>query len=355
MEQESLKLTLKESTTRKLASVQKIDEINLHLNSNNLAIAKVLGWQVIIKRDEFQINEKIIYFEIDSLLPAAEWSEFMKERNYRVKTIKLRGEISQGLILPLKILGDNVNPDDYEIGKNLTETIGVEKYEIEEQELAKFVNNQNKSHSPFPLTLIEQTDESRIQSEPKFIQKFQNQPYYASLKYDGTSATYLIDPNKKDEYYICSRNYRRAYSNDDLYSIISDKYQIKEKLLSVDCRYGIQCEIYGPKISKNFLGVREVKMAVFNIKDLIDNRYLDMEELIEVCNKLELPMVDIIEKGDSFNYDMPSLKKLSKGTYPKTNNQREGLVFRLQNGWHNLQRYSFKIINDDFLLKLNDK
>lgn len=337
-------------TNRQLASVQIVEEIKDHTDSDNLALAKILGWQVVVKRNEFKVGEKVVYFEIDSLLPEAEWSEFMKARNYRIKTIKLRKEISQGLILPLAIISKDINPDDYEVGDNLTKPLNVKKYENDANECIQ-INGINISN--FPSEHVDKSDEPRIQSSPKLINSFVDKAYYATLKYDGTSATYLINPDDKTELFICSRNLKRNYDPTDVYSVAADMYKIKDKLLDADCRYAIQCEIYGPKISKNYLEVKEKKIAVFTIKDLKENRYLDMEELIETCKKLDLPMVEIIEKGDNFNYSVSQLKQLSKGNYPGSKNPREGLVFRLQKEWFlSLHaRISFKIINDDFLLK----
>jgi RNA ligase (TIGR02306 family) len=338
---------VKHSIIRKLASIQVVSDIKIHLNADRLALAKVLGWQVVIQKEEFKIGQKVVYFEIDSLLPEKPWSEFMRARQFRVKTVKLRGEISQGLILPLKILGDDANENDFEIGQNLTELIGVNKYEDD----ADHKSETEGKTSNFPSHLVEKTDEPRIQSIPYMIEKFMGQSYYASLKYDGTSATYLIDPNNKETFYICSRNLTKEYVPGELYSRIADEFKIKENLLKNDCRYAIQGEIYGPKISKNYHQAKKTSFAVFNIKDLIENRFLDMQELVDTCKKLNLPMVEIVEKSESFNYSLEELKNLSKGNYPGTKNPREGLVFRLQNEWNKDYRLSFKIINDDFLVK----
>jgi RNA ligase (TIGR02306 family) len=335
------------NSKRKLASIQEVAEINPHLNSDRLALAKILGWQVVIKKEEFQIGEKVVYFEIDSLLPDKPWSEFIKAREFKVKTIKLRGEISQGLILPLKILGDNINEDDYQIGENLTEVIGVTRFDHDAEYKSAIV----VKTSTFPDFFVEKTDEPRIQSNPGILNKFTGQSYYATLKYDGTSATYLIDPKDPEQFYICSRNLTRDYDPNDIYSTIADEYKIKENLLKFDCRYAIQGEIYGPKISKNYLQASKVSFVVFSIKDLVSNIFLDMQELIDTCKKLNLRIVEIVEVGESFNYSVEELKKLSKGNYPGTKNPREGLVFRLQKEWNKLYRLSFKIINDDFLIK----
>ncbi len=344
------------TTSRKLASVQIVQDVKPHLNSDNLALATILGWQVITKKNEMAIGEKIVYFEIDSLLPEKEWSDFMRIRNYRVKTISLRKEISQGLILPLSIIGEGLKPDDYEVGYDLTEILGVQKYEIDADLPCHNDSNKPQKECTFPVDLIEKTDEPRIQSSPQILQNFLGQPYWASLKYDGTSVTYALDSNNLENFYICSRNFRREFNLvDDVYSMIAQKYQIKEKLAK-EGRYVLQGEIYGPKIQKNPLKEKDLKFVVFNAKDLIEGKYLDLQELESLCKQLELPMVDVIEKGDNFNYTVGELKNISKGYYPNTKNVREGLVFRLQKNWHcGGKRYSFKIINDDFLLKKEGK
>jgi len=340
-------------TIRSLASIQEITKIEDINNSTNLAVAQVLGWQVVIKRNEFQVGQKIVYFEIDSILPAADWSDFMKGRKYRVKTVQLRGEISQGLIMPLTILGKNAKESDFEIGKDLTDILNVKKFEEEEIEDEDLVNENTMKSSDgkslaFPNNFIAKTDEPRIQSFPKYLDKFQGKPYYATIKYDGTSATYILDPKDLNEFYVCSRKNRRF--GDNVYSKAAFKYKIEEKLKEEKGRYAIQCEIYGPKIQKNYLCMKKITIAVFTIKDLFEDKYLDLEEMIAICKKMDLPMVEIIEKGDAFTYNLQDLKEKSKGSYPNSKFHREGLVFRLQKDWHKNARNSFKIINDDFLL-----
>jgi RNA ligase (TIGR02306 family) len=344
---------LNETTTRKLASVQIIKDIVEHTNSDNLALAKVLGWQVVVKRNEFKPGQKIVYFEIDSLLPDKTWCDFMKNCDFKVKTIKLRGEISQGLILPLSILGDNINESDNDEGKNLTDELGIVKYKIDAEESITIKRGGNVIKikvETFPTHLIEKTDEPRIQSEPKILKLFEGKPYYAALKYDGTSGTYILNPNTND-FYICSRNNIREHTEGDCYTDAADKYQIKEKLLAQKNKYALQCEVYGPTINNNYLAVDNQKIAVFTIKDLTEGRFLDYDEFCAKCKELDLPMVEVMEEGDSFNYTIDELKVKSKGVYVNTKNPREGLVFRLKSDWYGTKRASFKIINDDYLVK----
>ena len=338
----------KSKTKRKLASVQVISDIIPHTNPKAVEkweIAKVLGWQVVVAKGEFQKDEKIIYFEIDSLLPNDKsWAAPMKGNKFRVKSKKLAGALSQGFIAKLSILKDydtEFNETKYEIGYNLTELLNIVKYDNN----ADFNYKKVKPLESFPDKLMTRSDEPRIQSNQQYLEIFKDKPYYITLKYDGMSGTFLF---VDDEFYICSRNTR---VNSGPYLQIAKKYKIEEKLKSFNKQYAIQGECYGPNIIKNFLGVKEVEFVVFTIKDLKNNRYLDMHELIDLCAKMELPMVKILEKGDKFNYTEEQLKEMAKGNYEGTDNPREGIVLRLQKDWYPDEdnRYSFKYVNDDFL------
>lgn len=345
-----------EQNSRKLASIQIIGAINEHTNADKLVIATVLGWNVVCSKDDnLKPGDKVIYFEIDSLLPAdKKWTQFMKEKKFRLKTAKLRGELSQGLIMPLKILEEYslpTDPEKYVEGQDLTSVLQIVKYLNDADE--DLPTGKKGGSSTFPTDYgFVKTDEPRIQSSPKLIEEFKGKPYYATLKYDGTSSTYFMDYEKDKEFYICSRNQRRLYDKTDVYSRIADQFKIKELLEKDLGRYAIQGEIYGPKIQNNPFKRKDLDFAVFNVYDYTNKRYLDYEEVLKYCKDNSLPFVEIIIEGDSFDFDINKLKELSKGNYPGTENPREGLVFRLKNGWSgNNYKASFKIINDDFLLQ----
>lgn len=91
---------------RKLATIREIKDIQPIEGADRIEVATVDGWQVVIKKGEFKVGDKIIYIEIDSIVPEREEFEFLRDRKFRVRTIKLRKQISQGLIMPLSILGN---------------------------------------------------------------------------------------------------------------------------------------------------------------------------------------------------------------------------------------------------------
>ena len=147
---------------RKLASIQLIKELTPISGADAILCAKVLGWECVVKKSEFAVGDKCVYFEIDSVLPIASWNDHLRkeaDKKLRVKTIRLRGQLSQGLALPLSMLP----PDEYEVGMDVTSLIGVEKYEpVVPTHLAGVVKGN------FP-TFLNKTDELRLQSEPNVL------------------------------------------------------------------------------------------------------------------------------------------------------------------------------------------
>ena len=147
---------------RKLATIQKIKEIIEHPNADQLEIAIIKGWQVIVKKGEFKQGDGCVYVEIDSILPEKECFEFLRERKFRVKTIKLRKVISMGICFPLSVLEDYFNCKDeflemMEEDMDITDLMEVEKYEIPLPACLQGAKGRRPSYIP-------KTDEERIQN-----------------------------------------------------------------------------------------------------------------------------------------------------------------------------------------------
>ena len=338
---------------RKLASVQKITNLTKIGEKFNEEFATVLGWKVLVHINDFNIGEKIIFFEIDSILPSGKkWTNKIKPKNLRIKARKSYNEICQGFIMKLNILKKvdnfqklNLKIEDLEEGYDLTEILEVKKFDENSEE------GQKELEKKFPTELIEKSDEIRCQSNLNYIELFAGKEFYSSLKYDGSSSTYLIDPKTK-KFKVCSRNMGLDLNDKNIYNEIAKKYDIQNKLLKYDGTYAIQGEVYGPKVNKNPLKVPELKIAVFTIKDIKNNNYLDFDEMVKLCKEMDLPMVEVIEEG-VFNYKtIDELVVKSKGNYPGTDGPREGLVYRVKKDWNkDGKRLSFKVINDDYLIK----
>lgn len=370
MEKTTVDILSQREYKRKLASVQIIDNILPHNNADLLAIAKVMDWHIVIKKDEFKIGDKIIYFEIDSLCPDTPHYQLLKKCKFRIKTIKLRGQLSQGLILPISIAAPNPTTDNWQdqlkIGMDLTDQLGICKYENPEDTGLHTVDGMKVENFPSGFG-FSKTDEMRIQSSNYMLSLFFGQPWYATVKCDGCSFTTFMNPFKDDDLIVCSRNLTLHQPEADVqkkntYWYIVEKYKLKT-VLSKYRHLVIQGEICGPTIQKNLLKLKDYCLYVFTMFDLKLRRYCTYQELIDNCNLMNLNTVPIETEGDSFNYtQVGPLLELAKGKYNGTKSDREGLVFRLKNtdyvsyqkdigGPSHLVRASFKVINNDYLLK----
>ncbi len=367
---------------RQLASVQEILNLKPIPGADLIEKAYILGWECVVKKGEFKKGDLCVYFEIDSILPPEPVFEFMEPRKYRVKTIKLRKQIAQGLALPIDILKDFgvVHLDKYTEGTDLTELIGVKKYDPEAQKERRKLAANPKQH---PLTkkmlqykwfrklyfkwnikqkgnfpkFIPKTDEDRIQSCPSLLRKHMDESFYVAEKLDGQSGTYaLIEYNKfklfkTNEFFVCSRNLRKTKNDkDNNWWEIAEKFKIEEKLKT--CGYkniAIQGEIVGPGIQSNKYKLQERDFFVFNVFDIDKQEYFPLQKKIQFCNNIGLKLVPIMKDFISFDEDttVKSIVDMSEGFSELYKTSREGLVFRRVFN----DKISFKVINPKFLLK----
>lgn len=346
---------------RKLASIQRVLEILPIANADAIELVKINGWQCVTKKGEFKTGDLGVYLEIDAIPPDAEPFRFLwqskkavgtapedssipvpvpRPEKFRIRTLRLRGALSQGLFIPLTEFAiPNANEGD-----NVTEQLGVEKYEAPPpQGMGDF-----RAHFP---AFLSKTDEIRVQSVPQVIDEIRGQPYVATLKYDGTSSTYCIDP-RDGSFHACGRN-ASILEGDNLYWRVARKYNL-ETALKQHPNLAIQGEIVGPGIQKNRLGLRETSFFAFNVFDVTAARHLDHDEARRFLAQANVPAVDVIEEGDSFGHSQASLLSLAEGVYPGTSNEREGIVIRPRREMRSVVlagRLSFKAISNRFLLK----
>jgi RNA ligase (TIGR02306 family) len=339
---------------RKLASIQTVKYVKPIPDADSIETVGVLGWEVVSKKGEFQTGDTCLFIEIDSLLPEIPEFEFLRKvcwndnlKKYRLKTVKLRKQLSQGLALPTSVFPILAG---LTAGADVTDLLGIEKYEPPIP--AQIVGDARSFSWP-----ISKTDETRVQLDDEygFIERLTGQPYYISLKLDGTSSTFLIDP-KDETFHVCGRNY--SYKRNDTHTFwkIAQRYNIEQKLRYFwdkgNNRIAIQGEIVGPGIQKNPLGLSVPDLYIFNVIDIADNTRFSLGMSMFIVQELGLKFVPIVDKGSSFAYTKTDLLEMAKGKYKthfssaKDSQNREGIVIRSICG-----EISFKAINNDFLLK----
>ena len=337
---------------RQLATIQQIKAISPIAESDFLELARVMGWQCVVKKGEFTADNMGVYFEIDSFLPLEERYEFLRKNSYRnnpymgegfrIKTMKFRGEISQGLFLPLPVFPELAS-DSVTVGDDVTELLNIRKWEV--PEMAGAGADTRIGDKPYNIPT---TDEIRIQSEEKYLEQLNGNPYYITTKYDGTSCTVY---HKDGDCGVCGRNYNYADDEKSAMWKYVHKFNIHEKMKELGRNIAVQGEFCGGGIQNNRLKLLEPELYVFDVVDLDTFKYLGLEEIIEITDKLGLKRVPLEEEGESFNYDLDEMLEKAKGKYPSGSN-KEGIVVRSkQNIGRFNSRISFKVINNDFLLK----
>ena len=326
---------------RKLVSIQRVDSIAAIPGADRIVRARVLGWDVVVKKDELAAGDLCVFFEIDSVLPDGQpWAEFMRPRNFRVKTARLRGVLSQGLALPVSVLPGEVPP----VGTDVRDLLGVVKYE-------PVLPDTREIAGPFPGQ-VPKTDEIRLQSVLGVLDEIRGGDFAITTKLDGTSATYFR--RFDGELVACSRNWALARGRNPVWRI-AERYRLDDVLPP---GFAIQGELCGPGIQKNRLGLDEVDLFVFSVHDTRQGAFLDTAAAQVFCAERALrtvPVEQVVtgEAALAFDHSLERYLELAQGVYDGTANRKEGIVVRpLAERWSPTLggRLSFKVINNEFLL-----
>lgn len=361
-----------ENEFRKLTTIRKINDLLPIEGADNIEIAKIDGWQCVVKKGEFKKDDFCVYFEIDSFLPQDDKFEFLRKTCYqewtdgknnfagfRLKTMEFKGQLSQGLALKTSILPEKMQNEKtltaiFEKKGNISNQLKVIKYNPAD-ELDILAGNKGL----FPH-FVKKTDQTRVQNiwnEWKKCNILSNIEFEVSLKLNGTSFTaYLYN----GEYGICSRNMELTLGDEGRYNFISKHYKIEEKLKNLNRNLAIQGEIVGEKIQGNYEKLTGIQFYVFDIYDIDLRRHLNPRERLEVLNKL-----------NEYNYDplnilthtpiYPSIKLSDfeciedfllycEGKSINKKVEREGLVFKSYE-LHEGQVLSFKGISNKYLVR----
>ena len=260
---------------RKLASIQTVNAVEPIPNADAIEKIRVLGWWVVVKKGELKPGDKVVYCEIDSLLPERPEFEFLRASSFkpaqtdangaitlpagfRIKTVKLRGQVSQGICFPLTILPPGAPADE---GADVTDQLGILKWEPPIP-----VGMGGKVKGGFP-GFLPKTDETRVQVLEPVLQRHRGKTFYVTEKLDGTSFTAFL---RQGEFGICSRNlWMDEADESNILVRVARGQKLEEKLRTARERLGfdlaVQAEVIGPGIQKNKYGLKGVTLRVFNV------------------------------------------------------------------------------------------
>lgn len=394
---------------RELAYIVTIDEIRPIPNYDRVEHARVGGWWVIVKKDQFKVGDPAIYIEVDSRVPEEEPFMFLDKRHFKVKTLKMCKVISQGLLMAPEDFGweaqnDNVggyvivaNKKYFIVGDFLTEELKITYAEAEDnkrkansedkyKKMAQrrpnlfkkpwarwmmkrewgrrvmffFFGKKKDKKGGWPAWVVK-TDEERCQNMPWLFPGNPETEWIATEKIDGTSTTFTLrGKGRKEEFYICSRNVvfdrpdKGCYYETNVYTEMAEKYGIYAILKALKEKFELdfitlQGETYGEGIQKRDYGLKEHCFMAFNlIYGYPDGRVIRLNpiEMTRILTEYEVPCVPIVNEHFIIPESCDILLKIAEGASKIDGGMREGLVFRSADGVN-----SFKAVSNPFLLK----
>lgn len=339
---------------RKMASVRRIDAVNPIPGADAIEVATVGGWRVVVKRGEFQPGDLAIYCEIDSWIPhevapflskGQEPREYNGVRGERLRTVKLRGQVSQGLLLPLNDLlkmkydGGAV----VEEGDDISELLGIQKYEPPvPAQLAGI------ARGLFP-SFIPKTDQERCQNLVTEIAKWMTADltWEMTEKLDGSSMTVY---HHDGEVGVCSRNLELKEDDSNSFWVVARTHDLPNRLRALGRNIALQGELIGEGIQGNPYRIRGQGFYLFDIYDIDQSRYLTPVERMAMAEELSVVSVPLVATDTTLDNVDVLLARAEGKSQLNVLAEREGVVFKC----NQRPELHFKAISNRFLLKNGD-
>lgn len=340
---------------RKLASIRRIDALNPIENADAIECAVVGGWKVVAQKGLYKVGDLAVYFEIDSWIPTElapflskgkEPREFEGVKGERLRTIKLRGQISQGLLMPLsEVIAIAGCWSPIEEGEDVTEWLNIKKWE-------KPMNAQlaGMARGNFP-TQIPKTDQERAQNLVKEINGAieAGMAFEVTEKLEGSSMTVY---QMQGVFGVCSRNLDLKETEGNSFWATARRDDIEAKMKAVDefWDFAIQGELIGPGIQGNIYNLKEVEFRVFDVYNIQTGDYLKPVDRLALIERMGLKHVPIVAHRaqllDTLGIkNVDDVLKFAEGNSTLAATEREGIVFKEVNGG-----MTFKAISNKYLL-----
>ena len=346
--------------TRKLATVKRIDSVSKIENADRLSLYHVGGWQIVGQKDAYKAGDLAVMVEIDSWIPHTIAPFLTKDGHYpkvfneiegqRLKTVKLRGEISQGLLLDLDILSGSAawaSGENLE-GVDVSEILGIIKWE---KPLAACLAG--TARGVFP-TAVPKTDQDRVQNMKKYLNDWVagNLTFEVTEKLHGSSCTFYLDID--GVFHACSRNLDLKETESNSFWKVARMYNIESKMKELELyNVAIQGELICEGINGNQYGVT-LDFYVFDVYDVELGKYSSSKSRVTTCHLLGLkhvPLIDFLQFGTAFiGYSaddmMENILTMADDQSKLNKSKREGLVFKCLDD----TSVSFKVVSNKWLL-----
>lgn len=324
---------------RQLATVRKIHNIVPIENADAIELAQIDGWQAVIKKGEYQVNDLVVYLEVDSWVPheltpflskGKEPREFNGVKGERLRTVKLRGALSQGLILPYATLGRIAAE-----GENVSEELGIQKWEVP---IPVQLTGQVRGNFP---TEVPKTDQERVQNIN--LQEYVDEYYEVTEKLHGSSCTFYLDLN--GEFHVCSRNLDLKPDENNAYWKAAYKFDVEQRMRDHSLfGYAIQGELCGTGINGNNynLGLEFFAFDVY----WVEEGYMNPEARRVLIDKLGIPHVPVINPISKLPDSKEEILAQADAQSVLARCMREGLVYKSHSS-----AKTFKAVSNKWLLR----
>lgn len=295
----------------KLASIETIREIRPHPNADKLELATVLAWQTVVKKGEFKAGDKCVFIVIDTILPDAEWSAFLKDgdKPIRLNTAKIRGQYSQGLVLPMSVLPGNF--EGWQEGADIGGALGVKKYE---KEIPACLSGEVAGN--FPAYLVSQTDEDNGLSNPEIVDLVLREKVTITMKLDGSSGTIVVEDGEIT--HVCSRRLSLKETAGNGFWHAARRLSIPKHWTGI-----IQGELMGPGVQGNQLGLMRPELFIFQIRSV--SGWMDYCDMKVECVEMGANAVPLVKMGET---TLEALQYLADGITLPNGKPAEGVVIR---------------------------
>ena len=325
----------------KLASIQKIADIRSISGADRIEAATVLGYQTVIKKGEFRPGDLCVWHEPDTVVAERPEYEFLRNQGFRLKVSRFKGQVSQGLALPISVLPAG----SYHPGDDATGLTGIRKYE---KPLAPNLAGIAKGAFPSWMT---KTDEPNLRSFPDALAEFVGRQCVITQKVDGTSGTFYM---RSGQFGVCTRNLELIEDEMSTFWRVAREFHLHDALATLGGDFAVQGEVHGEGIQSNHMKVKGVNFAAFSLFDIAGHSYLGHGRLAQLCRATGLPMVRVLWEGE-FQFSLDQLVALANEQDYAPGVPAEGVVIRPLEETRSMAlpsgRLSAKVLSERYALK----
>ena len=336
---------------RKLATVRTIDAVKPIEGADSICAYIVGGWQVVDSIGKYSAGAKVIYIEPDSWIPhdlapflskGKEPREYKGVKGEKLRSIKLRKTLSQGLLLPIaQCISVCGCTSSLVQGQDVSEWLNIQLWE---REIPAQLAGLAKGNFP---SFIRKTDQERIQNLTKEYEQFKHHPMEVTEKLEGSSLTAFFN---NGEFGVCSRNLELKETEENTFWKAANKYCLRENMQNLDLNIAVQGELIGVGIQGNIYNIADYDFYVYDVFDIDKQEYISAEDRYAIVESLGLKHVPILGHNWHYTTTVQELLEMADGKSELNPKQdREGVVLKAMDG-----SFSFECISNRYLLAEKD-